>query len=56
MNKITIVKNPYEVYDFISNIERIVSFKQWGINGVTILMLSSVLNSSGKPYWNYFGE
>ena len=56
MNKITIVKNPYEVYDFISNIERTASFKQWGIDGITKLKMSSVLAPDKTPFGNYFDE
>lgn len=55
MNKITL-KKTYDAYNFIKNIERISKIKYWGIRGINRLTLSSVLNSNGKPYWNYFDE
>jgi hypothetical protein len=56
MNKIRIVTNPYEIYDFITNIERITSIKSWGIDGITKLKVSAVLTTDGSTFWNYFDE
>jgi hypothetical protein len=56
MNKIIIVTNPLEIYDFITNIKRITSIKSRGIDGITKLKMSSVLAPDKTPFENYFDE
>jgi hypothetical protein len=56
MNKITIVTNPYELYDFITNIERVTSIRSWRIDAITKLKLSTILTTDRTKFWNYFNE